>query len=138
MRSLEKTLPQDSIFSSPGYVREFLQAKFGCLPHEVFLCLYLDSRLHLIERQELFKGSLTHTTVYPREILKEAFFKNASALIVTHNHPSGNPLPSLTVQELTKTLSTALQLVDIPLLNHCIVNGSGFFSFSDTGLMKND
>lgn len=108
MRSFEKTLPQGSIFSSPGYVREFLQAKFGCLPHEVFLCLYLDSRLHLIERQELFRGSLTHTTLYPREILKEAFFKNASALIVTHNHPSGNPLPSLTVQELTKTLSKAL------------------------------
>ena len=137
-RSLEETLSQDSIFSSPSYVKEFLQAKFGRLPHEVFLCLYLDSRLRLIECQELFRGSLTHTTVYPREILKEALSRNASALIVAHNHPSGNPLPSLADQELTKALSTALQLVDIPLVDHCIVSGSGFFSFSDAGLMKND
>ena len=119
-------------------MREFLQAKFGRLPHEVFLCLYPDSRQHLIECQELFRGSLTHTTVYPREILKEALSRNASALIAAHNHPSGNPLPSLADQELTKTLPKALQLVDIPLLDHCNVNGSGFFSFSDAGLIKND
>lgn len=135
-RSLEETLSQESVFSSPGYVREFLQARFGRLPHEVFLCLYLDSRLHLIECQELFRGSLSHTAVYPREILKEALARNASALIVAHNHPSGNPLPSIADQELTKTLSKALQLVDIPLLDHCIVSDSGFFSFSDAGLMK--
>nr|WP_281177821.1 DNA repair protein RadC [Polynucleobacter sinensis] len=136
-RSLEEKLSQESIFSSPSYVREFLQAKFGRLPHEVFLCLYLDSRLHLIECQELFRGSLSHTAVYPREILKEALSRNASALIVAHNHPSGNPLPSSADQALTKTLSEALQLVDIPLLDHCIVSGSGFFSFSDAGLMRN-
>ncbi|WP_371743033.1 DNA repair protein RadC [Polynucleobacter sp. AP-Ainpum-60-G11] len=136
-RSLEETLSQESVFSSPAYVREFLQARFGRLPHEVFLCLYLDSRLHLIECQELFRGSLTHTAVYPREILKEALSRNASALIVAHNHPSGNPLPSIADQELTKMLAKALQLVDIPLLDHCIVSESGFFSFSDAGLMKN-
>ena len=136
-RSLEEGLAQDSIFSSPSHVREFLQAKIGRLPHEVFLCLYLDSRLHLIECQELFRGSITHTAVYPREILKEALARNASALIVAHNHPSGNPLPSDSDQELTKTLVNALQLVDIPLLDHCIVSGSGFFSFSDSGLMNN-
>jgi len=135
-RSLEEGLAQDSIFSSPGHVKEFLQAKIGRLPHEVFLCLYLDSRLHLIECQELFRGSITHTAVYPREILKEALARNASALIVAHNHPSGNPLPSDSDQELTKTLMNALKLVDIPLLDHCIVSGSGFFSFSDSGLMN--
>ena len=135
-RSLEEGLAEDSIFSSPSHVREFLQAKIGRLPHEVFLCLYLDSRLHLIECQELFRGSLTHTAVYPREILKEALARNASALIVAHNHTSGNPLPSESDQDLTKTLITALQLVDIPLLDHCIVSGSGFFSFSDSGLMN--
>lgn len=136
-RSLEATLSQGSVFTSPGYVREFLQARFGRLPHEVFLCLHLDSRLQLIECQELFRGSLTHTAVYPREILKEALSRNASALIVAHNHPSGNPLPSIADQELTQTLSKALQLVDIPLLDHCIVSECGFFSFSDAGLMKN-
>ncbi len=137
-RSLEEQLAQDSIFSSPIQVKEFLQAKIGALPHEVFLCLYLDSRLHLIECQELFRGSITQTAVYPREILKEALARNASALIVAHNHPSGNPLPSEADQELTKILIKALQLVEIPLLDHCIVSGSGFFSFSDSGLMKID
>jgi DNA repair protein RadC len=136
-RSLEDELSQEPVFSSPSNVKEFLQAKFGRLPHEVFLCLHLDSRLHLIECQELFRGSITHTAVYPREILKEALSRNASALIVAHNHPSGNPLPSKADQELTKILFKALQLVDIPLLDHCIVSGSGFFSFSDAGLMKN-
>jgi len=137
-RSLEEQLAQDSIFSSPILVKEFLQAKIGALPHEVFLCLYLDSRLHLIECQELFRGSITQTAVYPREILKEALARNASALIVAHNHPSGNPLPSEADQELTKILIKALQLVEIPLLDHCIVSGSGFFSFSDSGLMRID
>ncbi len=136
-RSLEDGLSDDPIFSSPNHVREFLQAKIGRLPHEVFLCLYLDSRLHLIECDELFRGSIAQTAIYPREILKEALAKNASALIVAHNHPSGNPLPSAADQELTKTLAKALQLVDIQLLDHCIVSRSGFFSFSDSGLMNN-
>ena len=135
-RSLEEELAQDSIFTSPHQVREFLQAKIGRLPHEVFLCLYLDSRFRLIEAQELFRGSLTHTAVYPREILKEALARNASALIVAHNHPSGSPLPSQADREITKTLCEVLDLVDIPLLDHCIVSGSGFFSFLDAGLMK--
>ena len=74
--------------------------------------------------------------IYPREILKEALARNASALIVAHNHSSGNPIPSEADQNLTQTLKNALQLVDIPLLDHCIVSGSGFFSFSDAGLMK--
>ena len=123
-RSLEEGLAQDSIFLSPMHVREFLQAKIGRLPHEVFLCLYLDSRYRLIECQELFRGSITQTAVYPREILKEALARNASALIVAHNHPSGNPIPSEADQNLTQTLKNALQLVDIPLLDHCIVSGS--------------
>jgi DNA repair protein RadC len=135
-RSLEEGLAQDSIFSSPTHVREFLQAKIGRLPHELFLCLHLDSRYHLIECQELFRGSITQTAVYPREILKEALARNASALIVAHNHPSGNPLPSKADQNLTQTLKNVLELVDITLLDHCIVSGSGFFSFSDAGLMK--
>ncbi len=137
-RSLEETLSEESVFTSPGYAREYLQAKIGRLPHEVFLCLYLDSGLRLIECQELFRGSVSHTAIYPREILKEALARNASALIVAHNHPSGNHIPSEADQELTKTLSKTLNLVDIPLLDHCIVSGTGFFSFLEAGLMKND
>ena len=135
-RSLEDGLAQGSVFSSPGHVKEFLQAKIGGLPHEVFVCLHLDSNLHLIECQELFRGSITQTAVYPREILKEALARNASAMIVAHNHPSGNPLPSSADQDLTVTLMKALQLVDIPLLDHCIVSNRGFFSFSESGLMS--
>jgi len=137
-RSLEDGLALGSIFSTPGHVKEFLQAKIGGLPHEVFVCLHLDSNLHLIECQELFRGSITQTAVYPREILKEALARNASAMIVAHNHPSGNPLPSSADQELTVTLMKALQLVDIPLLDHCIVSNRGFFSFSESGLMNID
>jgi DNA repair protein RadC len=137
-RSLEDGLALGSIFSTPGHVKEFLQAKIGGLPHEVFVCLHLDSNLHLIECQELFRGSITQTAVYPREILKEALARNASAMIVAHNHPSGNPLPSSADQELTVTLMNALQLVDIPLLDHCIVSNRGFFSFSESGLMNID
>jgi len=121
----------------PLQVREFLQTKIGRLPHEVFLCLYLDSSNRLIECQELFRGSIDRTAIYPREIIKESLGRNASALIVAHNHPSGNPLPSDADQALTRTLQNALQLVDIELLDHCIVSGSGFFSFSDSGLMNN-
>ena len=134
-RSLEKELTENSVLSSPLQVREFLQAKFGRLPHEVFVCLHLDSCCRLIECQELFRGSITQTAVYPREILKEAISRNASALIVAHNHPSGNPDPSDADKELTKILIKALELVDIPLLDHLIISNRGFFSFSDKGLI---
>jgi DNA repair protein RadC len=137
-RSLEDDLSRESVVSSPTQVKEFLQAKIGRLPHEVFLCLHLDTQLHMIECQELFRGTITHTAVYPREILKEALVRNASALIVAHNHPSGNPLPSSADQKLTKNLIAALHLVDIELVDHCIVSDSGFFSFFDAGLIRHD
>ena len=132
-RSLEETLSQASVFSSPSYVREFLQARFGRLPHEVFLCLYLDSRLHLIECQELFRGSLTQTAVYPREILKEALARNASALIVAHNHPSGDPRPSGDDLELTGRLDRCGELLGIALLDHLVVGDSDITSIREYG-----
>ena len=130
-----KELTENSVLSSPIQVREFLKAKFGKLPHEVFICLFLDSCYCLIECQELFRGSITQTAVYPREILKKALSRNASALIVAHNHPSGNPDPSDADKELTKILIKALELVDIPLLDHLIISNSGFFSFFDKDLI---
>lgn len=135
-RSLEDAVHNSASLTSPQQLKEFLQTQIGRLPHEVFLCLYLDSQNCLIECQELFRGSITQTAVYPREILKEALNRNASALIVAHNHPSGNPLPSAADIALTETLHTALQLVDIPLLDHCIVSHTGFFSFLDSGLIN--
>ncbi|MEY3814542.1 MAG: hypothetical protein RJA18_1007 [Pseudomonadota bacterium] len=135
-RCLQETLYQGAIFSSPLQVREFLQTKIGRLPHEVFLCLYLDSSNRLIECQELFRGSIDRTAIYPREIIKESLGRNASSLIVAHNHPGGNPLPSPQDELITKDLQEALSWVDISLLDHCIVAGHGFFSFSDAGLLN--
>lgn len=135
-RSLEENIQTSTALTSPQQLKAFLQTQIGRLPHEVFLCLYLDSQNCLIDCQELFRGSITQTAVYPREILKEALNRNASALIVAHNHPSGNPLPSAADIALTESLHTALQLVDIPLLDHCIVSHGGFFSFFDSGLIN--
>ena len=134
-RSLECELMHDSVLGSPTQIRELIQAKIGQLPHEVFLCLHLDSKNRLIECQELFRGSVAQTAVYPREIVKEALIRNSSALIVAHNHPSGDPYPSKKDIELTRTLQQALQWVAIGLLDHCIVSQNSFFSFVEAGIM---
>ncbi|MDP3121903.1 DNA repair protein RadC [Polynucleobacter sp.] len=137
-RSLEHELMHDSVLGSPAQMRELIQAKIGHLPHEVFLCLHLDSKNRLIECQELFRGSVAQTAIYPREIVKEALIRNSSALIVAHNHPSGDPYPSKKDIELTRTLQQALQWVAIGLLDHCIVSQSSFFSFVEAGIMDID
>ena len=137
-RSLGHELMHDSVLGSPTQMRELIQAKIGQLPHEVFLCLHLDSKNRLIECQELFRGSVAQTAIYPREIVKEALIRNSSALIVAHNHPSGDPYPSKKDIELTRTLQQALQFVAIGLLDHCIVSHSSFFSFVEAGIMDID
>jgi DNA repair protein RadC len=136
-RSLQENLRQHAIFSSSAHVKEFLQTKIARLQHEVFLCLYLDASNRLIECQELFRGSIDRTTIYPREIIKESLNRNARALVVAHNHPGGNPLPSPEDQLITTDLCQALQWVNITLLDHCIVAQDGFFSFADAGLLHN-
>lgn len=135
-RCLHESLSQQAIFSSSKQVREFLQAKIARLEHEVFLCLYLDNSNRLIECQELFRGSIDQTAIYPREIIKECLNRNASALVVAHNHPGGNPLPSPNDEAVTRDLSQALHWVNIALLDHCIVAKHGFFSFADAGLLE--
>lgn len=135
-RALHENLSQQAIFSSSAQVREFLQTKIARLEHEVFLCLYLDASNRLIECQELFRGSIDQTTIYPREIIKECLNRNASALVVAHNHPGGNPLPSPNDEAVTRDLRFALKWVNIALLDHCIVARQGFFSFADAGLLN--
>jgi DNA repair protein RadC len=137
-RSLEHELMHDSVLGSPAQMRELIQVKIGHLSHEVFLCLHLDSKNRLIECQELFRGSVAQTAIYPREILKEALIRNSSALIVAHNHPSGDPYPSKKDIELTRALQQALQFIAIGLLDHCIVSQNSFFSFVDAGIMDID
>ena len=135
-RCLHESLSQQAIFSSSTQVREFLQTKIARLEHEVFLCLYLDNSNRLIECQELFRGSIDQTAIYPREIIKECLNRNASALVIAHNHPGGNPLPSPNDEAITHELRQALRWVNIALLDHCIVAKHGFFSFSDAGLIE--
>jgi len=135
LRDLAEQMQGRSVVSSPGMVRDWLRLHCGHVEHEVFLALYLDARNCLIEAQELFRGTLTHTSVYPREVVKAALARNAASLIVAHNHPSGSTTPSHADQMLTKMLKSALELVEIRLIDHCIVAGSEVLSFAEQGML---
>lgn len=121
---------------SPGQVRAFLMMRIAELEHEVFAALFLDAQNRLIEYQELFRGTLTQTSVYPREVVKTALRLNAGAVIFAHNHPSGLSEPSHADEVLTCALKSALAVVDIKLLDHFIVAGRGSpLSFAERGLL---
>jgi DNA repair protein RadC len=136
-RSLKEHLESSNIINSPGVTREFLQTTIGHLPYEVFVCLYLNASNEMIGYQEIFRGTATQTPIYPKEIVKEALNRNAVALVVAHNHPSGNPLPSQDDLNMTDILQKSLEMLDIQLYDHCIITSNGFFSFADAGIMKN-
>ncbi|MBZ0142169.1 MAG: DNA repair protein RadC, partial [Rhodocyclaceae bacterium] len=121
---------------SPYAVREFLQLRLAELEHEVFMVLFLDSQNRMIEWQEMFRGSITQTSVYPREIVKAALACNAFAVIFAHNHPSGVSEPSPADRALTGSLKAALALVDVAVLDHFIVAGREHpLSFAERGLL---
>ena len=103
--------------------------------HEVFSVLFLDAQHRVIEFSEMFRGTLTQTSVYPREVVKEALRLNAAALIFTHNHPSGSLVPSRADEALTQTLKSALSLVDVKVLDHIITSNSGALSMAEKGLI---
>lgn len=124
-RSIRGELVQRSVFSSPKAVKDWLQLRIGCLSHEVFLALWLDSGHCLLATDELFRGTLTHTHVHPREVVKAALGHNAAAVIIAHNHPSGRVAASPADIELTRQLKNALALVDVRLLDHLIVPAGG-------------
>lgn len=123
------------VLGSPEVVRDFLRVKLGLLEHEVFAVLALDVQNRLIDYVELFRGTVSQTSVYPREVVKEALVRNAAALILVHNHPSGATEPSRADELLTQALKTALALVDIKLLDHLIVAGGDILSFAERGLL---
>jgi DNA repair protein RadC len=108
---------------SPEAVRDWLRLSLGKLPHEVFVALWLDAQNRLIASEELFRGTLTQTSVFPREVVKRALANNAGAVILAHNHPSGLAEPSRADEVLTSSLKQALALVDVKLLDHFIVAG---------------
>jgi DNA repair protein RadC len=121
--------------TSPQAVRDYLKLKIAELPHEVFVVLFLDSQHRLIACEELFRGTLAQTSVYPREVVKAALAHNAAAVIFAHNHPSGVAEPSRADELLTQSLKQALALVDIRTLDHFVVAGTNVISFSERGLI---
>ena len=135
-RSLRNDLRQGDTLGSPGVVRNYLRLRLGPLPHEVFMVLLLDAQNRLIDCVELFRGTLTQTSVYPREVVKLALARNAAAAIFAHNHPSGVAEPSRADEVLTQTLKQALALVDVRVLDHFIVVcGAEPLSMAERGLV---
>ena len=134
-RCLKEDLRSSSALTSPGAVRDYLRLAISNREHEVFVCLWLDAQHRVISFDELFRGTLTQTSVYPREIVKAGLKANAAAVIFAHNHPSGVAQPSRADELLTRNLKDALSLVDIKVLDHFIVAGHQTLSFAERGLL---
>ena len=134
-RLLLQQLHQGPLLTSPESVRDFLRVKLCTLEHEVFAALMLDAQHRLIEYVELFRGTVAQTSVYPHEVVKESLARNAAALVLVHNYPSGVAEPSRADELLTQGLRAALELVDVRVLDPLIVAGNDILSFSERGLL---
>ena len=134
-RWLAEELKRGELFGSPIEVKQYLQLAFAGQGYESFVVLYLDAQHRLIEAEEPFRGTLTQTAVYPREIVKRALHWNAAAVMFAHNHPSGVAEPSRADEHLTQSLKTALTLVDVRVLDHFVVAGNTVTSFAERGLL---
>ena len=134
-RYFESSLPTGAAISSPADTEAFLMARLRDLPHELFCCLFLDNRHRVIAFDELFRGTIDGTSVYPREVVKHALSHNAAAVIVAHNHPSGVAEPSQADERITRRLKSALELVDIRLLDHLIIGDGTTSSLASKGML---
>jgi DNA repair protein RadC len=134
-RSMNERLREGAALTSPSAVRDYLRLTLASRLHEVFVCLWLDAQHRVIAIEEPFRGTLTQTSVYPREIVKAALAANAAAVIFAHNHPSGVAQPSQADELLTRSLKEALSLVDVKVLDHFIVAGNQAISFAERGLL---
>jgi DNA repair protein RadC len=134
-RWLHEELQEQCLLTRPEAVLDFLGVLLGGKEHECFVVLFLDAQNRLIEAQELFRGTLTQTAVYPREVVKAALALNAAAVILAHNHPSGMATPSEADRQLTESLAKALALVDVRVHDHFIIGGGKSFSFAERGLL---
>lgn len=135
LQLLECEVREANALASPDAARDFVRLQLGDRPHEIFAVLFLDVQNRVIEFKEMFRGTLTQTSVYPREVVIEALACQAAAVILCHNHPSGVALPSRADEMLTSTLKAALALVDVRVLDHFIVTRTCVVSFAERGLL---
>lgn len=136
MRALREELPRRDCLENPYLVRNYLRTALRSREHEVFVVIYLDARNRVIRHEELFRGTHDHASVYPREVLKSALQNNASSLIIAHNHPSGDPKPSVHDVAVTVELIDALKHVDVRVHDHILIAGNECVSFAERGLIK--
>ena len=132
-RAMAEQLQAGKLLSSPDTVRQYLRCSLGRQEHESFVVLFLDVKNRLLASEEMFRGTLTHTSVYPREVVKAALSHNAASVMLAHNHPSGSPEPSEADLLLTRALTQALALVDVRVLDHFIIAGASVHSFAEHG-----
>lgn len=134
-RAVGEQLSAREVFSSPEAVKQFLQLHLARVPHEVFAVMFLDAQNRLIDMEVMFRGTLTQTSVYPREIVKRALHHESAAVVLAHNHPSGTVHPSRADEALTATLKQALSLIDVRVLDHVIVAPGNALSMAEKGLL---
>ncbi len=134
-RALAEELKEKTVFSTPQAIRDYLQLQLGSRPYEVFAVLFLDAQHRLIALEELFRGTLAQTSVYPREVVVRALALNAASVVLAHNHPSGSAQPSRADEAITKTLQAALGLIDVQVLDHFVVTTSQATSMAEMGLL---
>ena len=134
-RALSQRLKEREAFHTPGAVKQYLQLQLAHKNHEVFAVLFLDSQNRLLALEELFRGTLSQTSVYPREVVLRALHHQAAAVVLSHNHPSGSVQPSRADEHLTQTLKAALALVDVRVLDHIIVGQGQALSMAEQSLL---
>jgi len=134
-RVLTQQLRERPLFNAPQQIKDYLQLQLAGRPHEVFAVVFLDSQHRLIALEELFRGSLAQAHIYPREVVVRALAHHAAAVVLAHNHPSGNAEPSRADELLTQQLKAALALVDVRVLDHVIVAPGQALSLAERGLL---
>ena len=134
-RALQEAVVSGRTVASPGDVRDYLKLNFAHQQHESFIVLFVDAQHRILACEEMFRGTLTQTAVYPREVVKRSLALNAAAVVLAHNHPSGVAEPSVADSLLTTALRNALEMVDVRVLDHLVVGGNGVVSFAERGLL---
>lgn len=130
---LEQRAKKLDAMSHPAACSEFLRMRLAALPYEAFTVLFLDSRYRIITVEEMFRGSIDGASVHPREVVRRCLANNAAAVILAHNHPSGNPEPSQADREITRHLRQALELIEVRVLDHFVVGTEGIVSLAERG-----